>query len=343
MYKIDFENHFISPAAYERMCKRGAAEEKKAPYIIRETGTFAQTSNLIVPDLSGALSIMSDMNKTMEQMGKMGVNKMILSALGTIETLPVEESIEAARESNDFAAKMCKKYPGKFYGSAALPVKDVDAACEELERCVKELGFVSWTTFSNLGDGYIDEEKYKPIFKKAADLGVHVFLHPAPPLPNERLDKDFGGVLTGAAFGYTIDTMLTLIRLVLGGVFDENPDLRVVVGHLGEALPFLLDRIENRLEVTGRQWGNCEWNAKHPFGYYFKNQRIMVATSGNMSVEAFNLTKNVIGIDSIVVGTDYPFENIEEMNEYMEKLSLTEEERKKLFYKNAEDYLGIKM
>lgn len=342
MHKIDFENHYIAPATLERMWKRAEAAEKIPPYIEKDKGVLAQSSNMIVPNFSNALAIINNIEHTISQMDKLGIDKMIISGLGLIEQLPVEESIIAAKENNDFAGEMCKKYPGKVYGSALLPVKDVDAACAELERCVKEYGFVSWTTFSNLGDGYIDEEKYKPIFAKAAELGVHVYLHPAPPLPDPRVD-DYGIAITGAAYGYTIDTMHTLFRLVLGGVFDENPDLKVVVGHLGEALPFLLDRIENRMEVMGCQWSSPLWKCKQPFGYYFKNQRIFVGTSGNMCVDSFNLTRKVVGIDNMVIATDYPFESVEEMNEYLRKLRLTEEERERLFYKNAEEYLGIKM
>jgi len=228
---------------------------------------------------------------------------------------------------------LTKKYPGRYLGSAILPVQDVPAACAELERCVKYLGFVSWHVHSNFGETYPDDPRYLPIYKKAAELGVYVYLHPQ--LPQGLRVGDLGFAVAGPGLGFTVDTMITLTRMVVTGIFDEVPNLKVVLGHLGEALPFLLKRMDNRMKFVP----NPVAKNKHDFSYYFQNN-IWVTTSGNMSDEAFACTVEAIGLDRILFGSDHPYENMGDMVEFVKELPLGESERQQLYYKNAEA-LGI--
>jgi predicted TIM-barrel fold metal-dependent hydrolase len=193
---------------------------------------------------------------------------------------------------------------------------------------VKELGFVAWHTHSNYGDSYPDEPKYRPLFAKAAELGIYVYLHPQ--LPNIKRLLDLGFTFAGPGVGFTVDTTITILRMIATGLFDEIPNLKVVLGHLGEGIPFLLDRIDNRMNFLP----NPKLSNKQLPSYYFKNN-IMVTTSGNMSPEAFQCTKDVLGIDRILFGSDHPFESAVDMVKFVDNLVLTDEERALLYYKNA--------
>lgn len=212
-------------------------------------------------------------------------------------------------------------------------MKDVPAAVAELERCVKELGFVAWHTHSNYGETAPDDPRYRPIFQKADELGVYVYLHPQ--LANASRVDDCGFPVAGPGLGFTMDTVTTLTRMIVGGLFDELPNLKVMLGHLGEALPFLLDRMDNRLKFLP----NPKAKNKQDFSAYF-HRNIYVTTSGNMSPEAFECTRRVLGLERILFGSDYPFEDASDMVEYVKNLPLGEQERSMLYYKNAQA-LGV--
>jgi len=215
-----------------------------------------------------------------------------------------------------------------------LPTKDIEKALKEMERCVKELGFVCWHTHSNLRGACLDEPEFLPLFEKAAELGIYIYLHPnLPDMP--ELHK-YGFTVAGPGVGFTVDTMLAVLKLLAGGVFDIVPETKMVIGHLGESIPFLMDRIDNRFNFIP----NTKLKNKELPSYYF-HKNIMVTTSGNMSKAAFECTKEVFGIENIMFGSDYAFEDAQEMVNFVTSLDLTTEERELLFYKNAEKLLHI--
>ena len=232
-----------------------------------------------------------------------------------------------------------RKYPGRFKFFATLPIQDVEASCLELERCMKELGFVGWFTVSNYGDSALDDVRYKPILKKLADLEGFVYLHPE--IPTMERFHGLGTQLLMGGLGFQVDVQLTLFRLILSGTFDEIPNLKMMLGHFGEALPFTLDRSSARNK--DKQWSkNLHLPAvnEHPVKYYFQ-KNIWVTCSGNHCEAAFKCTKEVLGIDRILIGTDYPFEKLENSISFIENLNMTDEEREKFYYKNAEDSFKI--
>lgn len=331
MTKIDLENHFYADCLIEAL-----AERTEPPRITKDRSVIWWT-DFIDMQQGRLLDILLDLAEERKQaMERNGITCAVLSSSAGPEQLDTAKSIEVCRGTNDVLYEVTKKYPGQYLGSAILPVNDVDAACAELERCVKDLGFVSWQTHSNYGAHSADEEQYRPIFQKAADLGVYVYLHPQ--IPNEGRLNNLGFTVAGAGLGFTENTIETLVRLVISGIFDEIPNLKLVLGHLGEAIPFLLERMDNRLFFIPNPNIKCE----HTLRYYFEHN-IMVTTSGNMSPEAFECTKSVLGIDKICFGSDYPYENVDEMSAFVDGLPLSEEERELVNYKNAVEQLGIKL
>jgi len=303
---------------------------RKDTDIVTWKGSFLTPQNKIRP-------LLLDMGeKRIAHMDEIGIDTAIVSCFRGIEFIDGSESIEMSRLTNDALYEMTQKYPGRYLGAASLPVHETAAACYELERCVKELGFVAWHTFSNYGDRAPEDPAYRPIFKKAEELGVYVYLHPN--LDNNPRVQEYGFTLAGSAMGFTLDTLITVTKLIMSGIFDEMPKLTIMLGHLGEALPFLIARLDNRVKKVANSPIKC---VREP-GYYIRNN-ILVTTSGNMLTEAFLCTRDVLGIDRILMGTDYPHESAEEMVTFLEELPISAIEREAVYYKNAEEKLGIRV
>ena len=330
MKLLDLENHFYDKSFYEAITDR-----KSLPSHDKDSNTITWTDAIKVPQGKLGPPLLEVADGRIALMDKLGITTAVLSCSPGIEDLEAHEAIGLARKTNDVLYELTKKYPGRYLGSAILPVQDVEESCKELERCVKELGFVAWHVHSNFGDTTPDDPRYLPIFKKAAELDVYVYLHPQ--LPKDLRVGDLGFTVAGPGLGFTVDTMITITRMVVLGVFDEVPSLKVVLGHLGEALPFLLDRMDNRMKFVP----NPVAKNKHDFSYYFKNN-IWVTTSGNMSKEAFACTVGVMGLDRVLFGSDHPYDSISEMVKFIKELPLGESDRQKLYFKNAEA-LGINM
>ena len=330
MKLIDLENHFFDAAVIEAMVNRKDGyprfdmEKKLMHWTAKVTMPCSFLYDRLVDVGDGRLAIMD----------RVGISTAVISHSQALEELDPSESIDLAKRSNDTVYEMTQNYPGRYLGSAILPVKDVDAACKELTRCVKELGFVAWHTHSNYGDEWPYEEKFVPIFETAADLGVYVYLHPTLPVYAGMEDLDF--TFAGPGAGFTVDTILSTLKLITSGLFDRIPKIQLVLGHFGEGLPFLLDRTDNRLNFLPNPKLK---NQRKPSDYFRDN--IYVTTSGNMSPEAFRCTRDVLGIEKIIFGSDYTYEDIDAMTDFVKNLELSDEDRASLFYKNAEKLMGI--
>lgn len=329
MKRIDLENHF-----YDK-CFIDVLEARNEPPLCTPDHRFIRWTDSIEMPQGNLLSQLMDVaDERIKRMQQAGITTAVISCSPGPEQLETRKSIEICKKTNDALFKITKKYPGKYLGSAILPVNDADVACKELERCVKELGFVSWHTHSNYGKNAPDEIRYRPIFKKAAELGVYVYIHPQ--ISNNERIRDYGFTVAGPGLGFTIDTMITLTKMVVTGLFDEVPDIKIVLGHLGEAIPFLMNRIDNRLTFLP----NSNIKFKHTLQYYFKHN-IMITTSGNISKEAFECARKVVGIDHICFGSDYPYENLDDIMEFLDEVPISQKERKMLFFQNAIERLGI--
>jgi len=323
MKKIDFENHFYDVSTIEAMASR-----KTCPNYDKTTDLIHWNEKIEMPQGPLLQKLLDVGEGRLALMDDLGIDTAIISTSQGVEELCAEESIVLTRKTNDAVYALTQKYPGRYLGSAILPIKNVEASVFELERCVKELKFVCWHTHSNYaGSGPFDPQ-YRPVFAKAAELGIFVYLHPA--FPQEDAFQDFGFTFGGPGAGFTVDTMVSILKMIVSGLFDEIPDLKVVLGHLGEAIPFLLDRIDNRMNFLP----NPKLKNKHKPSYYFKHN-IMVSTSGNMSPAAFRCTLDVLGAENIVFGSDYPFENIREMVKFIDELPIDDKVREMVYHGNA--------
>ena len=330
MKLIDFENHFYD------QCLIDALEARtEPPYYRRDTDLITWSEQIQMPQGPLLDKLLEVGEGRIALMDKLGIDCAVLSCSPGAEQLDEDVSIDVCRRTNDALYALTQRFPGRYLGTAALPVANVEAAVAEMERCVKELGFVGWHTHSNYGETAADHPRYRPLFHKAEELGIYVYLNPQ--LAHKSRVDDCGFPVAGPGLGFTLDTMTTLTRMIVGGLLDEVPNLKLVLGHYGEALPFLLDRMDNRLAFLP----NPKAKNQHNFSYYF-HRNIYVTTSGNMSNEAFECTRRVLGLDRILFGSDYAFEDPKEMVEYVNNLPLGEKEREMLYCKNAEA-LGVKL
>ncbi|MEC1646266.1 amidohydrolase family protein [Bacillus halotolerans] len=283
---------------------------------------------------------LQEFEKRIEDMDKNGIQTSILSLTqpGIEGITDPDRAVKLAKQMNDHAAEFfVSKHPDRFKAFAAVPLQDPEEAAKELERAVNELGFVGALVngYSNIGDEntaqYLDEPQVRPFWEKAAQLQVPVYLHPRIPLPNQqRIYEGYEGLL-GSAWGFGVETATHAIRLILSGLFDEYPDLNVILGHLGEGLPFTLPRVEHRLRHQRPEThGNHQ---KAPTEYLRKN--FYLTTSGVFRTQALIDTLLEVGSDRILFSVDYPYETMEEIASWFDQCPISETDRLKIGTDNA--------
>lgn len=338
MKKIDFEAHFYTQTYLESL-----HENEGHPKLVN-SGENQGRILWYTPDVGqpfGDLLLDALLDTGEKRLGKMdacGIDVQVLSLSAPgLEQLPPEKGRRLAEELNNTLSNIIHQYPGRFAGYAALAPKAPEAAADELERAVKDLGFVGWNTHSNYGDSYLDNEKYLPILERAERLAVPVYLHPT--VPDTPVLGTYGFPLAGAPFGFGMDTAACMMRLIYSGIFDRFPELKIILGHLGESLPFLFKRIDwayvRPFDPAARPK-----LSKKPSEYLRHN--VYITTSGNYYKPAFMCAREAMGADRILFGTDFPYEEPEECIEFIEALSISGEEKEKIYFRNAEQ-LGIKL
>ena len=252
------------------------------------------------------------------------------------QLLGEEGAVEQCRAVNDYLHEGISKYPDRLYGYATLPVDDPAAAVTELSRCVNELGFKGWMINGPFRGEFMDSERFLPIFEKAAELDVPVYIHPGE-VKGEIVDRYYSGswnmmtaiTFAGYGIGWHYDTGMHLMRLILSGIFDKLPDLKIIVGHWGETLPYFLDRMNSALrpEVTG---------LAHDMKYYFWNN-VYTNPSGMFFENDFDFCLKTLNPDHILWGQDYPFvPNAENAASFLEEYDLDAETKEKIAHGNAE-------
>lgn len=334
MKKIDFEAHFYTEAYIQALYNNRdypCLAEDKQLNLTRLWYNAKIGQPFAAPLLHKLINLDQDRLKIMDSVG-IDIQVLSLSAPG-IEQLDSKTGIDQAAASNDFLAELISKHPDRFMGYAALATKKPKQAAAELERAVKELGLIGWNTHSNYGDSYLDDKKYLPILEMAEQLDVPVYIHPTVSAISQL--ADYGFALAGAPFGFGIETALCLMRMIYAGVFDKLPKLKIILGHLGEGLPFIFKRIDWAFERPFNPAARPDI-AKKPSDYLKEN--VFITTSGNHYQPAFKCALEAMGIDRILFGSDYPYEDSKECNDFIEGLPLSSADREKLYYRNAERF-----
>ena len=247
------------------------------------------------------------------------------------------EALDVARSSNDEVSEACRKYPDRFSALAAVPPQDPAAAAKEMDRAMNTLGLNGVVINSHTHGEYLDDPKFWAIFEAAEALDAAIYIHPQSPPPNMVTEFAKRG-LEGAVMGFQVDVALHTVALILAGVFDRFPKLKLVIGHGGEGLPFWLFRLDYQQKVILENRG---YKLKHPISEYLK-RNVFMTTSGMGWEPAILFCQQVMGVDNILYAMDYPYEFNSEEVVATDNLPISDADKKKLFQTNAERVFNLK-
>ena len=285
------------------------------------------------------------MDYRIKEMDDNGIDLTILSlnSPGIQDILSPAEAAKTARIANERLAEVIEKKHDRFRGFAAIPMQDPDAAIAELQHAVLNLGMlgVMVNGFSQIDTKencvYLDDPMYKPFWAELEKLDVPFYLHPREPMPwnTKLLENHFW--LHGAAWAFGVETATHALRMLTSGMFDEFPRLKLLIGHLGEGLPFLVWRCDNTLNKRKRGMP-----AKRLIAEYL-NDNVWVTTSGQFHTPPLICTMLQMGADRILFSTDYPFEEVKDASNWFDVCSISENDRKKIGRQNAIDLFKLEL
>ena len=269
-----------------------------------------------------------------------GIDVLVLSLNAPgVEQADVADQIAHARESNDFVADIVKKTPKRFAAFAALPIAAPDQAAEALDRRVRQQGFKGAMINGHTRGRYLDDKFFSPILERAEALNVPIYLHPTVP-PKAVADVLYGGfspevsgVFAASGWGWHIETAVHLIRMILGGVFDRHPKLQVVIGHLGEGLPFMLPRLDRNMptQLTKLQ---------RPLGAYLRQNVHYTFAGFNFPATFLDLLLEV-GVDRIMFSVDHPYGSMTEARAFLDQIPVSASDRERIAHSNAEKLFSL--
>jgi gamma-resorcylate decarboxylase len=299
--------------------------------------TLGRSMRYQTPYWSGLQAKLLDMHdQRVAEMDRCGIEIEVtsLNSNGIQSVTDAASAIELARIANDALAEAVAKRPDRFAGLAALPMQDPQAAAAELARCVREFKFKGAlvNSFSQVGVDdsavYYDLPKYRPFWAEVERLGVPFYLHPRDQLPSRRHAYEGHPWLIGSPWGFAEETAIHALRLMGCGLFDDHPKLQIVIGHLGERIPYDLWRLDHRLtKVPGRP-------AKRPMSEYFRNN-FHITTSGNFSTSSLIQAILTVGADRLLFAVDYPFEDHAHGCAWFDAAEIAESDRIKIGRDNA--------
>jgi 2,3-dihydroxybenzoate decarboxylase len=313
--KIALEEHFLCPG-FEDYWKTTVGDVDPAIYkhVVARLSEFGELR-------------LADMDQA-------GITRAVLSLAGPGVQVErdIKTAIRNARAANDFLAREVTRRPDRYSGLAHLAMQDAGAAADELERCVKELNFCGAMIDGHTNGQYLDDRTLDPFWERAQALGAAVYLHPADPVtPSAALNGHAG--LRRATWEWGFETGSHALRLVFGGLFDRFPGAKIILGHLGETLPYLLWRFDSRAKLYGVKL------VKPPSQYIKEN--FMVTTSGMCSAEPLACAMSALGHSNVMFAADYPFESTQEAAHFIETLALAPKVRDDICFNTAAKLLSL--
>jgi 2,3-dihydroxybenzoate decarboxylase len=272
----------------------------------------------------------------LEAMDAAGIEVAVLShfAPGVHAERDLAAAIAGARRGNDGLAALIARHPSRFRGFAMLPMQDATAAADELARAVRELGFAGALLNGQTQGRYYDDPHYLPFWGRVAQLDVPIYLHPGHPMTMPAVCEGYPG-LAGAIWGWMAESGGHALRLVLSGLFERLPSLTVILGHMGEALPFMLWRIDSRYGIT-----KPKVRLKSPPSHYIR-ANFMMTTAGVFDPAPLACAIETMGEDRILFSVDYPLEYPDQAAAFIENAPMSEARRAKICHGNATRLLKL--
>jgi hypothetical protein len=270
----------------------------------------------------------------LEEMDRTGIDFQVLSS-----TPPNPLTTDEAHRLNDRLGEIVVAHPDRFAGFASLSLLDPSARADELERSVKELGFKGAMIHGQTNGRFLDDDVYLPIFEVAESLSVPIYLHPTPP-PRPVFDAyfsglkpDVAGVLSTSAWGWHCETGMHTLRLIVSGLFDRFPELQIVIGHMGENVPFSLARANSTLAPV------TTYLERSVTEYFTEN--FYVTTSAYFTYPPLLCALLVMGADRIIFSVDYPFSQNVPGRAFLDSAPISTTDRDKIAHGNVECLLGL--
>ena len=272
-----------------------------------------------------------------------GIGMQVLSAVTPgAQNLAGEEGVAFARRLNTWIAEeVVAAHPDRFRAFATLPLSEPEAAADELERSVREHGLVGCMTYGAIGGRFLDHADFRPLLARTESLGVPVYIHPSWPSPEAMAiyydglgDELASRILGGPGYGWHQEVALQCLRLIVGGVFDRFPGLQVVVGHMGEGLPFYYWRFGEDLDRIARN------RLDKPVQQYF-HDNLWITTSAFFRDELLTLALAAMGEDRVMFAVDYPMASARAGADWFRAVDLPQATREKIAHSNAEKLLRI--
>jgi predicted TIM-barrel fold metal-dependent hydrolase len=322
---VTLEDHFTTPLANSLLPPPNEERKHHRAEMNRRLG-FDSEAGLL--DLG---------NSRIAAMDAAGISYQVVSMTAPgCQGYEADKSVPMAKDANDRMHAAAKAHPERLAGFAALPTADPAEAAKELERAVTKLGLKGALINGHTRGSFLDDKKYWGIFECAQALDVPVYLHPTrPQLAVMKAVYEGYEELSGAAWGFSADTGAHYLRLVFAGIYDAFPDLKIILGHNGEGLPFVMERLNLHVEMDALHRGL----KKTPLAYLREN--MLVTTSGNFSVPSFLCTYLSLPVDNIMFSVDWPYESNTVAVEFLNKLPISEQDREKIAHGNAERILRL--
>ncbi len=283
------------------------------------------------------------------RMDAAGIDLQVLSHVQPgVQTLENDMAIRLSREVNDWLGEVVRKYPTRFAGFAMLPTQSPREAADELERTVTQLGFKGALINGHTQGHYLDEDAFSVLLERAQALDVPIYIHPTDPpqIINTTYYGDQQPLIVG--WGWNVETGTHVLRLMCSGVFDRYPRLKIIIGHMGELIPFNLPRINLALTVGNWLLANQEQaagaagrNGMQRSVYHYMRENVFITTSGVFDQAALQCAVAELGIDNILFSVDEPMRDNFEGVEFLSKAQLSREDKEKLAHGNAERVLRL--
>ena len=325
MRTIAIEEHFLADGFREVM-KRDAHSQggsSNAAFVAAQQAKLADLGSTRLKDMDAG-----------------GIDLQVIShTASAVVPLPGDEAVRLTREANDQLASAVAAHPDRFAGFATLPMPDPEAAADELERAVRSLGFKGAMINGTTNGRFLDDPSFLPIVERAAALDVPIYIHPEVPPAAVReayysgLDPAVNFSLATAGWGWHCELGIHALRLILAGVFDRLPTLQIIIGHMGEMIPFMLARSNNVLTPVAK-------HLQRTVSEYFL-QNFSITTSGFFSDPLLLLALQVIGADRIIFSVDYPYSSNEQGRAFLDRASISPADKEKISHLNAERLLKL--
>ncbi len=327
MRVVALEEHFLLPSAIERIspeaiARRGIPARGEVWSPLNKTDEMAEVG----PKRLGA-------------MDESAVSVQVLSVVGPgADLLPPADGPAWAREVNDAMATAIASHPTRFAGFAHLPLTAPEAAADELERAVRQLGFCGALVSGSTGGRFLDAPSFDPILARAERLGVPIYLHPWVPEASVRsvyydgMPDDLSFPFAIAGWGWHADTAVHVLRLVLSGALDRHPGLQLIVGHMGEGLATMLPRFDQVFGTVRKAPRSVSQTIL---------EQVYVTTSGFTTLPLFTALLETFGADRIMYSADYPFVENDVGGSFLKNLPVSPTDLAKIAHGNADRLLKL--